>query len=232
MMILDETQEMRDKELSAITGVDINQIKKYEIAGPDSIRVFAGDNIPTTEQGLENLYKDYKNLNLVAYLRTLMKTSISGRHPELMDLIRKTTESSCLDFGSGVGTHAIALAENKNSVTVLDVPGPLLDFTINRFKHRNLNCIKLNNHDELPENKFDVAICTDVLEHVFDPIKEMDRIYKSLKIGGKLHLQVSQMKKNSSGHFEASIDKWNKEGPSYLKQRFEKIGNTIYIKRN
>lgn len=56
-----------------------------------------------------------------------MKTSIFGRHKELINLIKKTKNKMCLDFGSGVGTHAIALAENKNIVSILDVPGPLLE---------------------------------------------------------------------------------------------------------
>jgi ubiquinone/menaquinone biosynthesis C-methylase UbiE len=230
-MILDETQDQRDKELSKLTGVDINKIKTYKIASPDAIRVFGGDKAPTTESEIEELYKDYRDLNLVAYLRTLMYTSIYGRHKELINLLRKTKGQSCLDFGSGVGTHGIALAENKNPIIILDVPGPLLDFTIKRFKNRNLGCIPLENHDELPTDEFGVVICTDVLEHVFDPIKELDRIYKSMIVGGVMHLQVSHMKKNSSGHFGPSIDKWEKEGPTYLSQRFKKIGNTTYIKR-
>jgi ubiquinone/menaquinone biosynthesis C-methylase UbiE len=230
-MILDETQDQRDQELSALTGVSVEQIRKYKIASPDAIRVFGGDKAPTTEAEIEELYKDYKDLNLVAYLRTLMYTSIYGRHAELTQLLRKTKTKSCLDFGSGVGTHGIALAQNKCLVTVLDVPGPLLDFTIKRFKHRSLGCIPLENHAELPENEFDIAICTDVLEHVFDPVKELGRICRSMKSNGIMHLQVSSMKKDSSGHFGPSIDRWQKEGPSYLAQRFAKVGNTTYVKR-
>lgn len=229
-MILNETQIQRDKELSDVTGVSVEQIKQYKIASPETIRVFDGDSIPTTKQEIEELYKDYKSLQLIGYLRTLMKTSIHGRHPELMELIRKTKKNICLDFGSGVGTHSIALAENKNIVHVLDIPGPLLDFAIARFKHRGFGCTTHNNDDKLPDDIFDVAICTDVLEHVFDPVKELDRIHKSLKTKGILHLQVSAMKKNSSGHFSASIDKWQKDGPLYLSQNFKKVGKTIYVK--
>ena len=231
-MILKETQDQRDKELSDIIGVDIKIIKSKKIASPESIRVFDGDKIPTNEEEIENLYKEYKSLDIVGYLRTLMYTSVNRRHVELFQLLKNTKDKVCLDFGSGVGTHGIVLAENNNSVHILDVPGPLLEFAKKRFKNRNYKFTAYSNKSELPKNTFDVVVCSDVLEHVYDPIKELERIYESMKINGQIHVLVSKMKKNSSGHFSESIDKWLRTGPLFLEEHFNRIGETIYVKLN
>ena len=42
----------------------------------------------------------------------------------------------------------------------------------------------------LPDNSVDNILCTEVLEHVHDPIKALNEIYRVLKPGGKLILTV------------------------------------------
>jgi len=226
MGVLQENQLQRDKELAKLLNMTLEEVQKLPIASPDAIRVSDGNQ----PKDLEDLYHDYKFMNFPAYLRTLMKTSATRRHPELFKFLKSVKHKNCLDFGSGVGTHAIALLENDNSVGILDVPGKLMIFAEQRIRARGYDkiCGAYFNWMDLPDNLYDVVICTDVLEHVEDPIHELERIRKTLKIGGALHLQVSTMIKPSSGHFASSIEKWKKEGPSYLKKYFQKIGATLY----
>jgi len=230
-MILTETQKNRDEELSQILNIPISTIKSKIIAAPNNIRIFAGDKTP---KDYSILYKTYEYLDIVGYLRTLMYTSIHRRGEELFKLLQTTQNKICLDFGSGVGSHAIALMENKNFVSLLDVDGPLLQFAMKRIKHRNLEylCESYLHIDILPINHYDLVICTDVLEHVVNPIYELKRITKSLKQNGLLYLCVSQMIKNSSGHFSSSIKKWQKDGPEYLRSRYVKISDHLYRKNN
>jgi 2-polyprenyl-3-methyl-5-hydroxy-6-metoxy-1,4-benzoquinol methylase len=229
-MILNETQEQRDIELSKLTEISVDKIKSIKIKTPESIRHYKPGVEIKTEENFLSLYKDYKYLDIVAYLKTLMVTSIESRHPNLISLINLTSEKRCLDFGSGVGTHAIVLLERLNDVSILDVPGPLLDFAIKRIKLRGFNP-KVYYHDSiLPENIFDIVICTDVLEHVYDPIAELKKITKSLKPLGLLHLQVSRKIKPSSGHFKSTIVKWKKYGPMFLKSYYKQVKPTIYRK--
>lgn len=231
-MILDETQKQRDQELSEITGLPLDEIEAFALCGPDAIRIFDDTlALPETESDMVGLYSDYRYLNVPAYLRTLMFTSVERRHPELFGLLRSTQGKRCLDFGSGVGTHAIALSESGNDVTMLDVRGPLSRFAEKRFERRGLAYAFVSHTEPLLENSFDVVVCTDVLEHVNSPVQEFRRIISCLRPGGVMHLQVSDMVKHSSGHFKRSIDLWKSEGVSLLDQTFDALGETTYMKR-
>ena len=230
-MILQETQMDRDRELAAISGENLEAIQSMELCAPGAIRIFDENREPPgTQAAMENIYKEYKWLDITAYLRTLMFTSVERRHPELLDLLKKTKGNRCLDFGSGVGTHAIALCENDNEVTLMDIPGQLSDFAQKRLQRRGLECTFIDAGRELPEEYFDVAICSDVLEHTFDPVAEFLRIANSLKQGGTLHLLVSEMVKPSSGHFASSIALWQETGQPLLAEYFTPIGQTLFIK--
>ena len=226
-MILKETQEQRDKELSKLTGVSIEKIKKLDITKPR-----CGYVEPETEEGYIELYsKDY-GLKTLEYMRILMRTSIYARDDDLYQLINRTSGKKCLDFGCGVGTHAIALLERGNDVSVLDVPSPLLELTTKRANFRGLSFEKVYSQDDkLPNSKFDVIICTNVLEHVYDPIKDINRITKTLKKHGELHLAVSNKIKPSSGHFKQSVEAWREEGKTFMRKYYTKQGKTMYRKR-
>lgn len=233
MSILTETQLDRDEELSMLLGIPLKAVQKFPIAEPDSICICNEEKAKIiTPEEYYKLYSEYTDLNWPAYLRTLMKTSATRRHPDIFKLLKETKNKDCLDFGSGVGTHALALLENGNTVGLLDVPGKLLNFAGQRIALRGLydKCGWYFNWMDLPDNCYDVVICTDVLEHVEDPIKELCRIRRTLKISGVLHIQVSTMIKSSSGHFASSINRWKEAGPSYLKKYFKKEGATIWRK--
>lgn len=231
-MILDETQRDRDIELAALLGMSFKEIEGLEICAPSSIRLY-DDALrdPCSKEDMLQIYKNYQWLNFKAYLRTLMHTSVERRHPELLQLLRKTKGKNCLDFGSGVGTHAIALCENGNNVTLLDVSGPLAEFARKRLVTRGLSFTFLDAEETLPSSAFDVVICSDVLEHTYDPVAELHRILESLKEGGILHILVSTMIKESSGHFRASIEHWTRKGGPLLEERCKRISTTLYRKR-
>lgn len=232
MSILNQSQEERDEELAYLTNKPVEVIKKIKIATPDSIRVYDEKEPELKADQYINLYKQYKYLNMLAYIKTLMKTSAKNRHPELFQLLKNTNNKVCLDYGSGVGTHAIALAENDNEVTLYDVEGSELHhFACHRMLGRKLQFDVLVHTDVLPMAKYDVIICTDVLEHVEDPLHEIKRMELALKPDGILHLMVSTMIKPSSGHFPDSIEKWKTKGVQYMNTHFIKEGQTIYRKK-
>ena len=236
-MILDETQKERDVELSELTALPLSQIEKIEVCSPDSIRICDSSRRIVDEADYLSLYSRFEHLDLVAYLKTLMFTSVTRRPQELFDLIRKTRGKRCLDFGSGVGSHAVGLMENGNALSLLDVDGPLLAFAICRINRRFgeplLGPLEGLYYPDttLPDNIFDLVICADVLEHVFDPPGQLARIARSMKRGGLIHLEVSLMVKDSSGHFAPSIEKWKSHGPAVLEQCFEELAPTIYRRR-
>jgi len=232
MGILDESQLQRDKELAYLSNKSLTYIQKIRVATPDSIRVFNEDSPELKPEEYINLYKSYKYLNMLAYLKTLMKTSATRRHKELFNLLRKTKNKICLDYGSGVGTHSIALLENNNEVTLYDVEGSELQhFAVHRLMVRGLHCHVLMHTDELPNKNYDVVVCSDTLEHVESPVRELKRIYNTMKPNGILHLLVSTMRKPSSGHFNSSIDEWLSQGILFMDKYFIKEGQTIYRRK-
>ena len=229
--ILQQTQYQRDIELSSILQLPFKSIQELKIASPNAIRVYDKNVLGVCEAECESLYKKYKYLDLSAYLKTLMYTSIKRRHKELIDLLKVTTNKICLDYGSGVCSHAIALLEKKNKVSILDVKeSELMKFGLQRIKQRNYKVHTYTNKSRLPKEYFDLIICTDVLEHVYNPHKVLLDITNTLKQNGTLHLQVSNMIKSSSGHFKMNIDKYKRNCPLILKTYYKKTGQTIYKK--
>lgn len=222
MGILDETQEQRDQELHELTNEPLDKIRSYVIAAPENTKLYLMDFEPETEEEWIGLYEDYRPLKLFAYIRTLMYTSVYARGDVLIKILRKTKQSVCLDYGSGVGSHTIALLENDNEVDMLDVDGPLLRFAGDRIAKRGLGYAGLfHPENALPERRYDLVICTNVLEHCYSPMKELEKIRVALKTGGKMFLNVSQMVKPASGHFPRSINEWRDKAGAYLSKYFE-----------
>jgi 2-polyprenyl-3-methyl-5-hydroxy-6-metoxy-1,4-benzoquinol methylase len=235
-MILKETQLDRDSELAKILHIPLEEVQSKCIAAPENIQIFSGTMPPAED--FTFLYEKFDYLDLIGYFRTLMATSVTRRGGELIKLLNSTRGKNCLDYGCGVGTHAIALMENGNTVSLLDVKGPLVELAVKRILLRiSLKEIKktlpliYSSLDILPEEYFDLVICTDVLEHVIDPIGALRDITKSLKFGGQVFLRVSTMVKPSSGHFPESIRAWRKEGPSFLEANYKKVGTSIFEKK-
>ncbi len=220
-----------NQELSDIVGIDIETIRELKECSPETICIYGGDEDLRDENEIVSLYKDYKYLNFEGHLKTLMYTSVTRRPANILSFLKSVRGKKCLDFGSGVGTHAMELAKNGNDVSILDVEGPLFGFAKKRLKRQGLKFNSYNHDDPLPSNEFDVIICMDVLEHVYDPLRELYRIYNALKPGGILCLVVSVMVKKTSGHFQQSVDQWKESGVLFLDDKFIQLEKGIYQKK-
>jgi SAM-dependent methyltransferase len=99
---------------------------------------------------------------------------------------------NAIEIGCGPFTQLQTICENRNlnSVTLLD---PLLDkymdhegcfYKSGKFLEypTELLCKQAEELDIV--NKFDIAICINVLEHVQDAMSVLNNLYKCLKIGG------------------------------------------------
>lgn len=231
--ILDESQKERDLELSKLTGISLNEIGKiklFDCNGKLDIAnlVISKNNYESIKPcKLEDLYKHTKLENL----KIVMYTSVNKRGKELIKILKQTENKVCLDYGSGVGTHAIALLENNNKVEILDVAGETLDFAKKRISLRGFNVKVWTTKDVLPDNYFDLVICTNVLEHVVSPLKSLKQIHKSLKKNGTLHLLVSKSINPSKKHFKFSIDEWKTKGMKFVNENFLNKEKYLYIKK-
>lgn len=92
------------------------------------------------------------------------------------------------DFGCGIGTDALFLAERGYEVTAVDVDGPTFEFARHRFARRGLNARFVESTSEVPKPAeiFDAAVCFDVFEHLSDPLRAARELIGALRPGGIL----------------------------------------------
>ncbi|MCA2643275.1 MULTISPECIES: class I SAM-dependent methyltransferase [unclassified Microcystis] len=108
---------------------------------------------------------------------------------ETLRLIDDHGSGKVLDFGGGIGTHALAAAMNSGVEQVIycDINPLHHEFVRFRAKQLNLDPNKLSFYTEIPEQlKFDTIICLDVIEHLPSPTVQLKKFYDWLNPGGKL----------------------------------------------
>jgi SAM-dependent methyltransferase len=92
-----------------------------------------------------------------------------------------------LDYGSGIGSDALAFADAGFEVTLADVSDRLLAFAAWRCQRRGINVRTIDlKREELPPNAFDAAICFDVLEHIPEPVAIVRKIGRAMREDGLL----------------------------------------------
>jgi len=87
-----------------------------------------------------------------------------------------------LDFGGGIGTHALAnaMSENVEHVFFVDINKTNREFVKFRAKRLGLEqkISFLKSVEDANIKKFDSIICLDVLEHLEDPASQLDRFHE------------------------------------------------------
>lgn len=113
----------------------------------------------------------------------------------LKKIIKKRKELSILDYGCGVGTLGLYLANQGNKIIGLDV-SPLAIKTANESaKLMSLNKLakfyRIGSKKKIiSSKKFDLIICTEVLEHIKDDFSLLLSLNKKLKRNGKALITV------------------------------------------
>ncbi|MGA1625414.1 MAG: class I SAM-dependent methyltransferase, partial [Prochlorothrix sp.] len=107
---------------------------------------------------------------------------------DTLRLIADFAQGEVLDFGGGIGTHAIAaaLCPQVSQVTYCDANPVNLAFVTYRAQQLGLS-EKLHCCGTMPETpQFDSIICFDVLEHLPDPVGQLKDFRRRLRSGGSL----------------------------------------------
>ena len=99
-----------------------------------------------------------------------------------LKLQQNFSQNMVLDFGGGIGTHALAnaMSENVEHVFFVDINETNRDFVKFRAKKLGLEQ-KISFHKSIEDTnvkKFDSIVCLDVLEHLEDPAMQLDKFHE------------------------------------------------------
>ncbi len=113
-----------------------------------------------------------------------------SRHERTVDFLTSGVERKIrvLDVGAGSGALAAAFAKRGHEVTVVEPSLKIDGQALNRF---GVNVIKdFWPTFRLEDQKFDLILCVQVLEHIGDPCAFMSFLQSSLDEEGKIYLEV------------------------------------------
>lgn len=127
-----------------------------------------------------SLMKSYysKESTFLNYIKSLFYKSIYSPLP-------KNKIGKILDVGCGNGLYLSQLQENGWDVYGIDMSSDAVKFAKDEFGLKNVKQGVLEDVD-YPSNMFDVITMHHVIEHLYNPIKVLQKINKSLKKNGLL----------------------------------------------
>ena len=97
--------------------------------------------------------------------------------------ILKYINSTVLEVGPGTGNNIQYYKNRASQITLLETNKHLVNSLKSKF-YEDKNIIVLNSDIHSHEKKFDTILYMDVLEHIEDDKKEIDKALKQLNSGG------------------------------------------------
>ncbi len=178
----------------------------------------------------------YKMLNLM-FLRSWYVRR------ELINLRRILGDKkiSIFDAGTGYGQYSYFMAKKllPNDIFAIDVKEQWIKDCKEFFESRKISNVNFGIEDltEIDhENKFDLIVSVDVMEHIVDDVKVFQNFYKALKPGGFLLINTPSIYGGSDVHDEEGesfISEHARDGYSFedLESKLVPLGFTVYRSR-
>ena len=162
-------------EFLSIKESDIDGI--LENAKMDLANLHPGDDLIETSDFYKEIVGDKHLADLAAW-----HISSKDYITDTLKLQQRFSRNLVLDFGGGIGTHALANAMNSKveHVFFVDINKTNRNFVEYRAKKLGVDN-KLSFYKtikEIKNYKFDTVVCLDVLEHLSDPSLQLDTFYK------------------------------------------------------
>ena len=140
-----------------------------------------------------NKYKEKGACHIKEAKRSIFKFNLvqQSRFETVLKLLGNVKNGKVVDLGCGDGALTALLVKDGNEVTGVDDSLDGLNYAKEYFQNNKLKAkwILSNVEDiKLPDNFFDAAISSEVIEHLERPDRFFDEASRILKPGGKLVL--------------------------------------------
>lgn len=153
---------------------------------------------PTTPAAITAFYQQADAyLYELTWWHTLSADDSALIQAEAQRLAAERQAATVLDFGSGIGSLGLLLAQAGHAVTLADVNPRLLDYARWRFAQRGLTAQFVDlapdargETPQLPAAAFDFISAVDVFEHLPDPPATLVELGAALRPGGTLFIHL------------------------------------------
>jgi 2-polyprenyl-3-methyl-5-hydroxy-6-metoxy-1,4-benzoquinol methylase len=188
-------------ELASFTGEPVNVVLQRMSTGLqefkqlwDSQNVNVADPSAVQEFYREQFVEAYELANWHSGEAT---GEVPLNYPHAALFAKKNGLRRALDFGSGIGTGSLCLAEVGCEVDSADVAQAMLKFVRHRMERRGYTprLIDLAAGETPRRAYYDIVTCFDVLEHIPDQMSKLLELQSYLRVGG--YLFVNLMKESS-----------------------------------
>jgi SAM-dependent methyltransferase len=191
-----------------------------------------------------SVIRKHPKLRIVFYkiLDTMFLRSWYVRR-ELRNIRRifENREIEIFDAGTGYGQYTYFMAKNlnPNKIYAVDVKEEWVNDCREFFKSEKINDVSFNVEDLTKinyENRFDIIVCVDVMEHIEDDITVFRNYYKALKRGGYLLINTPSIFGGSDVHDdsdESFVSEHARDGYSSedLEGKLIPMGFSVYRSR-
>jgi 2-polyprenyl-6-hydroxyphenyl methylase/3-demethylubiquinone-9 3-methyltransferase len=172
----------------AFPGLDVSKLDINRLWNlMDQIWDDLGCNYSTSEDNLKKIEKFYEHPVWILNGLFVEKDSESQTNREkivnwINDNYKEYLIKSVLDYGGGFGTLARMISSGIDGIDVkiMEPHPPTLAQRLNK-NYKNISYVS-----KLKSQFVDCIVCTDVLEHLFDPLSSLREMREALRDGGVL----------------------------------------------
>lgn len=171
--------------------------------------------------------------------KIISRNNFTYRHLiDIFEELNLKTDSKILDYGSGVGTIDFFLASKNLTVDGLEVSKNALRISEKSAKKIGVsNRVKFFNINKKMKSKYDVILCSEVIEHVHKYNLLIKKLKTHLKKGGYLIITTPSLnaplyKMNMLNDFDKEVGHLRRYDPRALCGEIKDLGlKIIYVRK-
>lgn len=250
------TEKYRQPENFSYTNfIDLLVNEAVEFCNRNDNRTYSSSNVKVEAPVREAWNCDKRDINNILDVEDFYKTTYSYvleltaanhqvetlfNYQLLISHLRKLGVTDLFDFGAGIGTFVLLANKIGINCTYADLDSKTQKYAKEHIKRcgGQAQFVTLDYYEpQLPQG-VDCIVCTEVMEHICDPYKLVNKIYNTLRVGGifivsesfdyteRFCTHMPQHKGKGGQHF---LDFLNDQGFKRLQLPFD-IHPTVHVK--